>query len=87
MCETEQFRNRNKPEAVTNTIHVVALHPQSCQVTKLDASDLRGVSHLFLCLNVEFITADQLQHLLCPQTQKLFREGNLHKVLMQEAAG
>lgn len=44
-------------------------------------------SHLFLCLNVKFITADQLQHLLRPQTQKLLGHRNLHKVLMEEAVG
>ncbi len=44
-------------------------------------------SHLLLCFNIEFVTADQLQHLLRPQTQKLLGHRNLHKVLMEETVG
>lgn len=45
------------------------------------------VSHLLLSLNVEFIAADQLQHLLRPQAQELVGHRDLHEVLLQEAVG
>lgn len=64
---------------ITDTDHTACLLPpggRRCHI-----------SHLFFSLDVEFVTADQFQHLLCPQAEELIRHRDLHKVLLHEAVG